>query len=590
MRLGVVFRGRILHERVLDRRMDVTVGRAPGCTVQLEQPGFPDKMTLLIHEKNRYYLVVPEAKEARINLRGGAADTGSVNTDQVENKRGLKAIPVDQYTGGSVSLGELTLLFQFVRADTVPTTTIERSVLRLGLVTQDRLIADTIFPDKKVVTVGSDKNDTMVLPDDEYNGAPAIFTKVGENTVTARFAAKTPVRLSLGEEPMDIEKAISTGRAKKVAGDVEVTLPLNSRGRATMGPYTILFQVVRQRITVSTFQKKGPAKAFMDFFMTDVVWTCSLLLAFLIGISLVAEALIWQERQGKYQREMAKAEETARQQFLEVEVEAKEEPKPEPKVDEAPILSNAAKEEAKKVEDAKPDKKKDKEKAVSLGQKVIDDPETHKAKVRDNVAKQSVIAGLQGGALGGGTKLFSTGGPGGGGEVVARDTAFGGGAGPGTGPGEGGGVALGSPNLGGGSGSYDEGAAGRKDGGGFKRKQDVVDKSQKAPEKRLSLDIGAFGGSGSDQTITSAVKAKVGAKASAVKNCYEKVLRTKPNVAGKVTVSFTLGTAGRVTSANVSAPDGELQACIKARFEEIVVTVPVSSPQKFTQTYVFSKN
>jgi len=598
VRLGIVYQGRILHEHVMDRRADVTIGRAAGCTVQVDSPVVPDRMSLLIVERGHYFLVVPDAPGARVNLRGGEGDTsGSGGGGGVQTVRGLRAMAVDAFTGGSVSLGELTLLFQFVRADTTPTVTLERTVLRIGIVTDDRLISDAIYPYEKVVTIGNHKNETIVLPKDEYTGGRTVFTKVSGNTVTARFASGTTARVSVGDKPMDLDKLIAAGQARTVGGEVEVTLPVNARGRAIMGPYTILFQVVRQRLTVSAFQKKSLGRAFLDFFMADIVWTCSLLLAFTIGSSLLAEALIWQDAQGKFQKNLAKADETAREKFLEVDVEKKEDPPPEdPKVDEAPIISDkaaeAAEETKKEEKQAKADKKADKgdkgEKAKSMGREIDEAERT--AKVRDRVVQESAIKGLQSAGLGAGSKLF--GGKGDGpGSVVAREGAFSTGSGKeGTGTADGG-SGLGGAKLGDGAKSYSD-TGGPSGKGGFTRKQDVVVKEKKEPEKKLIISVGgSWGGGGSDASIASAVKTKVGAKASAVKNCYEKVLRTKPNISGKVTVTFTLGTAGRVTNASVSAPDGELQSCIKARFEEIVVVgVTIPSPQKFSQTYVFSKN
>ena len=73
VRLGVVYRGSIIHEEVLDRRIDVTVGLRAGSTVQIpakEYPEFPDSIELLAIENNQYYLLVPSDPSARVSVRG----------------------------------------------------------------------------------------------------------------------------------------------------------------------------------------------------------------------------------------------------------------------------------------------------------------------------------------------------------------------------------------------------------------------------------------------------------------------------------------------------------------------------------------
>jgi len=62
LRVGVVWRGQVVAERVLDRRLDVTVGTRPDATVSVnpkEYPDFPALITLAVVDKGAYYVVLP---------------------------------------------------------------------------------------------------------------------------------------------------------------------------------------------------------------------------------------------------------------------------------------------------------------------------------------------------------------------------------------------------------------------------------------------------------------------------------------------------------------------------------------------------
>lgn len=578
VRLGIVYRGSIVREEILDRRIDVSVGQRADSTLQFsprEHPDFPEHVDVLLCEKNVYYLVVPSDPNARINLRGAS------NADKVETIRGKRCIPIDDVAGGSVVVGDLSVMFQFVRGYTTPTAVHEKTVLRIGLVYNERLISDRVYA-KKGVSIGGQKSDAVVLDQDDYKGPTLNFVNNSDGSVTMKAPADMNIRAAVkeGEAPRDLTELIKGGHARSEGSVTACHLALGTRGRAIMGPYTVLFQVVRQRVVVPSMAKKTLLQTVLSVFLGDVVWTSCFAVAFLLGGGVVVQALLFQGHTGQY---LKKAEEEKHvSQIYEVLVEEKEvvpEPEPEPE-NIAPIV---AKEEPKEEEKAKPKEAapaKKEEKPQSTGKTV--DPAERKRHARE-VVSQKTIAGAFMDAGGASTKLFADGGEGGEGSVQAK--TFGGGDDGAEGQNPGGALKL----KGGGGGGTVEKIKGGKGGGFGKRKKNLtaVKAKKKEATVKVKLSTPELGGSGAGKAGVAKVIAR---KNSAVRRCYEAALRDDPGLSGKVKVRFTVGTAGTVTSVSVLGASGGFSSCIKGKFSRIRGLPLLPAPQSFTQSYVFTKS
>jgi len=591
LRIGVVFRGQVLAERVLDRRIDVTVGTRADSTIAVDAkqyPDFPAQIVVAAVQNGAYHVVLPADPKHTVMLRGGPAGSQSVPKDGVIQVRGQKAVPIEPYTGGSMTLGEITLMFQFVRGDTVPTVTREETVLRIGLVHEDRLLSDQVFRPGELVTIGTDAKATIALPDNEYKGQPAIFKPLAGGKFLVTLPKDCNLRLAIDGTPMDANEAIQKKLVRLDGNQVIFELPTKSRGRASLGPYTLLFQVVKQTITVPTMPRKSLLVQLAGPLIADSTWTIAFLAAFLLIGSIVGQAILFQRTTGKFLGK-AQMEETMASTTYEVLIEEKEEVKKEEDKPEAPeLLSEAAKKEQKK-EIEKEDKKKPAPKAevakpVSTGKQI--DPEELKRNARENLKKTSIAGALMGPG-GAATKLFGAAGEGEDGTVVAK--TFGGagaGEGEGDGPGEGGVKLAGGTGA---SGGTMEKVGGKNTGFG-KRESDAtkVDVA-KTEEKKvvIKLDTGALGGDGEGKGDVAKV---VSRKNSAVQRCYEQALRENPDVGGKVKVTFTVGTAGTVTEVNVSGATGAFAECIKSKFMGIRGLPILGAPQSFTQSYIFSQS
>ena len=584
LRIGVVWRSQVVAERVLDRRVDVSVGSRPDSSVAVtakDYPGFPANVAIAKVDHGAYHIVLPTDPAHKLVLRGGPPGNEGVDKSQVKTVGGIRIYPIEAFTGGSVSMGDLIVMFQFVRGDAIPTVTREETVLRIGLVHDDRLLSDEIFHGDKPVAIGVGPTKTISLPDVDYKGNDATFTfDKNANKFKARIPKESIFRLAIDGQPVaDNKDAAQKGVVKQEGEALTFDLPLKARGRCTMGPYTVLFQVVKQSVTVPTFARKSLLTKLAAPFVADSVWTLSLMGAIVLVGSIVGQALVFNATTGRFQDKFAAEEELAHTTF-EVVIEEKEEPKEEekPTVD---IKSDEAKKEEKKELEKEKKAEKKPEKVESVGK--TKDPEEIKRNAREAI-RTNTLAGALMGANGAATKLFADGD--GEGTVQAK---FGGetGGGDGNGPGAG---ALNIEGGGGGGGTIEKV---KGQGGGFgERKSDVA--KVDAPVKRepvASLKLtGLDGDDGGDGSGKGEIAKKIAGRAAAVKACYEAALRDNPDVSGKVKVSFTVGTAGTITDVTVSGAEGGFKDCIEGKFRSIRGLPLLPAPKQFNQSFVFTKS
>lgn len=591
LRLGIVYRGSIIHEEQFDRKIDISIGRRAGSTVHIapkQYPDFPEFIDFLTCDNGVFYLVVPADPNARVNLRGAASN------QDVRTVKGKKAIPIEDIAGGSLGIGEVTVMFQFVRGDSHPTMTRERTVLRLGLVFEERLIDDRIFPDTKLVSVGTGRECTIVLPEEDYQGPPISFENHKDGSVTMRAPAAMKVRLAVDGAPMELKDLQAKGKARQEGNDIVCHLSLGTRGRAIVGQHTLLVQVIKQTVTVPVFAKKSFPERVMAGVLAEPAWWISFAVSAMFILGLVFQAAYFEKNTNRFLGS-SKASEEASKTTYEVVVEEKEEikePPPDPEEDKKPtaeIMPESVKAKADKpAEKAKDAPKADAGKAdkpASLGEKQAD-PDEAKRQARAAI-EQKTIAGAFGGPQGGAaTKLFGEAAEGEAGEVVAK--SFGGD--PGAGNGDARGPGAGGVKLAGssGGGTVEKVKAGSGGKGFGERKAEETKVEGKKEEAAITVKLSSGGVDGPGENKAEVAKV-VSRKNSAVQRCYEEALRDNPDEGGKVKVTFTVGTEGTITDVSVSGASGKFSDCIKAKFSAIRGLPLLTSPQTFSQSYVFSK-
>ncbi|RMG16509.1 MAG: hypothetical protein D6729_10790 [Deltaproteobacteria bacterium] len=115
LRIGVIQGGKIIEERLIKRREDVTVGSAPNNTFVVPASSLPRSFTLFELKGSQYHLAFKDGMDGRVSVGNGVVDFASLKAQNLARKRGdVFTYPLSEQARGKVSLGDVTLLFQFV--------------------------------------------------------------------------------------------------------------------------------------------------------------------------------------------------------------------------------------------------------------------------------------------------------------------------------------------------------------------------------------------------------------------------------------------------------------------------------------------
>jgi hypothetical protein len=125
LRVGVVQAGRVIEERLFRERQPVSVGASPRCEITVPAAGLPRRLSLFELVDEQYQLVCPVAVDGRVVLGGAdqqvrtlaqAQAAQEVEAEQPRRGRERVRLPLCDRSRGKLTLGEVTLLFQFVTA------------------------------------------------------------------------------------------------------------------------------------------------------------------------------------------------------------------------------------------------------------------------------------------------------------------------------------------------------------------------------------------------------------------------------------------------------------------------------------------
>jgi hypothetical protein len=112
----VLLGGKIVEERLIRERTAVTIGQSMKNTFSIPVEGLPLEFTLFAIEENKYYLRFLPKMDGRLS-----DGTGQVSTlDVLKSGRGAQQVndyyqvPLGDAARGKLSIGDLTILFQFV--------------------------------------------------------------------------------------------------------------------------------------------------------------------------------------------------------------------------------------------------------------------------------------------------------------------------------------------------------------------------------------------------------------------------------------------------------------------------------------------
>ncbi len=115
LRIGIIQAGKIIEERLIRKRSNVTIGASPRNTIVVPASTLPRTFTLFEMNQGQYTLKFGESMDGRISLGGKVMSLEAARSGGHAKKKGnLHELQLTENTRGKVLLGEVTLLFQFV--------------------------------------------------------------------------------------------------------------------------------------------------------------------------------------------------------------------------------------------------------------------------------------------------------------------------------------------------------------------------------------------------------------------------------------------------------------------------------------------
>ncbi len=115
LRIGILREGRIVEARVIRARQPVTEGSSARNTFSVPQSDLPPSFTLFAAQGDAWQLAFDDRMEGRVQGPQGTLDFGALVSQGLARRQGDHyVIPVGEDQHGKVSLGGVTVLWQFV--------------------------------------------------------------------------------------------------------------------------------------------------------------------------------------------------------------------------------------------------------------------------------------------------------------------------------------------------------------------------------------------------------------------------------------------------------------------------------------------
>ena len=124
LRVAVIQGRKIVEERHLKKRGNVTVGQDARNTFIIPASTLPATFPVFEYRNNQYSLVFTPEMNGKVRIGTADVDFASLRSQGLAKKRAsVYVLPITEAARGSISLGEITLLFQFVNPPPDPVKT-----------------------------------------------------------------------------------------------------------------------------------------------------------------------------------------------------------------------------------------------------------------------------------------------------------------------------------------------------------------------------------------------------------------------------------------------------------------------------------
>lgn len=465
-----------------------------------------------------------------------------------------------------------------------------KKILRIGLFQNGEFIEERLIHSRGAVTVGQDfRKNTFVVPASKLPKSFTVF-EAKDGAYSLVFNEDTSVKLSRGDGgSKSTGELVQGGIAKK--GPNGYTVPLNQKsyGRIAWGSgaeeVALLFQFVtppppRPKPVLPASMRGGLVNGIVGSLILAI--TCSISAIVQIGFVAFLLSRDWPKpRDLDYQLPdrfvkimVEKEEEEIETTDEKMEVPDDDEGKEEPAEEEEP-----AKEEQPKEEEEPEREKTPEERAAEEAER--------KRRMAEEVKNQTILGQL--GALSENGSIVDTLSEGAG--RTSMEEAFANSQGITSG-------ALGAEKNGlrttGSSGADGKGSSvgigdlkGTKGAAAAKGGVKTGTKTEKKVRVKLKYEKEKIVGTG--KLDANAISSVIKRRQSSIQRCYERYIKKNPSASGKVVVSFTIGTAGRVTNAKSvnDSVGGGVGNCVAGEIQRMRFPRPKGGEVIVNKTFVF---
>jgi len=443
-------------------------------------------------------------------------------------------------------------------------------ILRLGIIHSGRIVEERLIPAGQSVTVGAHPRCTVVVSEAKLPARRFEVFSSRSDGYALQFTGEMHGKVAVGDKVVTLASLAQKGTAKKKGGWFELPLEAGNRGKVYVGEYTFLFQFVAP----PPQPMRGRAGDFRAFRWEDVDW---LFLAIVLFSALLHTAVvIWIESQPPPKKVRL---EDLPDRFVRMLLPPEEEPQPAEEVTDG--KSDEVVEKKEEEATPAPVEEPPDEPAGAEPEEPAESAEEKRARLEDEASSKGLLAligtagassreGAVADLLSDGSGLADDVG-----EALANSS----------------GVVIGRRDVdqaglrGGGGG---EGAAGIGDlGGAGGGKGGEVVKEAKAPKAVLETGAVDLGSSEDSASVRSTMK-RYNAR---IRACYEKELKSNPDLGGKVTAYWVITTSGAPSDVEVignSTGNAGLGSCIVREIKRIKFPAPEDDIEVDGYNWVFS--
>ncbi len=114
LRIGILLGGKIVEERLIRERAPVSIGQSMKNTFSVPVDGLPLEFTMFSVDNQRYKLHLLKNMDVRLSESGGGVKQREQLRGEGESHGETLVVPLSESSRGKLTLGDLTILFQFV--------------------------------------------------------------------------------------------------------------------------------------------------------------------------------------------------------------------------------------------------------------------------------------------------------------------------------------------------------------------------------------------------------------------------------------------------------------------------------------------